>query len=136
MGVGGFTWNLTLNVINNIISKPLFLKYFLQRKNKKQQKTWLRKPWYFPKFHKKKVFLIFLSPAGSYLTPNPTSSSSTFSLTVILISPIPISWIQGDQLEMAVCFWFLEKLDLSSIHYCTVEYTSVKRYKNNTAMFI
>ena len=44
----------------------------------------------------------------------------------------------GDQLYMAVCFWYLVKPNLSSERYCTVMYTSVtfKRCQNNTAMFI
>ena len=37
--------------------------------------------------------------------------------------------LQGDQLYMAVCFWFLVKRDLSSVRYCTVAYTSLTFYK-------
>ena len=46
--------------------------------------------------------------------------------------------IQGDQLNTTVCFWFLEKSDLSSIQ-CTVAYTGQSffftGYQKNTAMF-
>ena len=27
--------------------------------------------------------------------------------------------VQGDQLDMAVCFWYLVKKELSSVRYCT-----------------
>ena len=46
--------------------------------------------------------------------------------------------VQGDQLYMAVLFWYLVKRDLSSVRHCTVAYTSalLARYQNNTVMFI
>ena len=37
--------------------------------------------------------------------------------------------VQGDQLNMAVWFWYLLKRDLPSVHICTVAYTSVTFYK-------
>ena len=40
-----------------------------------------------------------------------------------------ISIIQGDQLHIAVLFWYLVKSDLSSIRFCTGTYTSVIFYK-------
>ena len=33
--------------------------------------------------------------------------------------------LQGDQLYMDVCFWYLVKFDSSSVRYCTVAYTRV-----------
>ena len=32
-------------------------------------------------------------------------------------------YIQGDQLYMAVCFWYLVKSDMSSVQYWTVAYS-------------
>ena len=48
---------------------------------------------------------------------------------------LPAFNIQGDQLDMAVCFWYLVNRDLFSVHYCTVA-SFFSRYLNNTDMFI
>ena len=34
--------------------------------------------------------------------------------------------VTTDQVCMAVCFWYLEKHDLSYVRYCTAAYTSVR----------
>ena len=49
-----------------------------------------------------------------------------------------IIYIQGDQLNMAVFFWYTVKSDLFSVRYCTHVYTDNAlntRYQKNTAMF-
>ena len=44
--------------------------------------------------------------------------------------------VKGDELNMAVSFWYLGKSDLSSLHVYTVQFcTLFPRYKKNTAMF-
>ena len=47
--------------------------------------------------------------------------------------------IQGDQLKMAVFFWYLEKGDLPSVHmyvqWRTLDESLYTRYQKNTAMF-
>ena len=50
-------------------------------------------------------------------------------LLVKLICNNSFTAIQGGQLYMAVCFWYLVKRDFSSVPYCTVAYTSVTIYK-------
>ena len=37
--------------------------------------------------------------------------------------------IQGDQLNMAVCFWYLVKWDMSSVRYCKVQNISINFYR-------
>ena len=37
--------------------------------------------------------------------------------------------LRGDQLHIAVCFWYLVKSDLSIVRQCSVAYTSVTFYK-------
>ena len=47
--------------------------------------------------------------------------------------------VQGDQLYMAVCFWYLVKYNLSSVRvYFSVHWIShfFTRYQNTTAIFI
>ena len=44
----------------------------------------------------------------------------------LLAYPLNFCDIQGDQLNLAVCFWYLAKSDLSSEHYtCTLAYTGL-----------
>ena len=43
--------------------------------------------------------------------------------------PGSVVLVQGDQLNMVVLFRYLVKCDPSSVHYCTVTYSSVTFYK-------
>ena len=45
--------------------------------------------------------------------------------------------VQGDQLNMAVFFWYLVKSDLSSaqLYTCTLDKSHFKSYQKNTALF-
>ena len=38
-------------------------------------------------------------------------------------------YLQGNQLNMTVCFWYLVTRDLFNVRYYTVAYTSVAYYK-------
>ena len=56
----------------------------------------------------------------------------TGGLCKLLVADITLE--QGDQLDMAVCFWYLVKRDMSSVRNCTVETLAslFTRYQNVT----
>ena len=43
----------------------------------------------------------------------------------LLLAEERVAVVQGDQLNMAVRFWYLVKIDLSSVLYCSVAFTKV-----------
>ena len=74
------------------------------------------------------------APRGVAAPRSPTMKTQEYSWSFKpLEMPEVGTMVQGDQLYMAMCFWYFVKRDLFSVRYCTVAYTSVTFY---TAMFI